>query len=87
MVVEVGDQFLDHDAKPRQLFVAKPLRAAERPRGVGCLGHRLAPPHPAGQAIQIGVARAHRIRYVTLPKRLGDLSCFACPGSLVLSPL
>ena len=34
MIVEVGDQFLDDDAKPRQFVLGQPLRLAKCPRRV-----------------------------------------------------
>jgi len=79
MIVKVGDQFFDDDAQPRELILAEPLCLTECSRGVDGLTDRGLPPKPAGDAVQIGVACAHRIRYVTLPKRLGGPPCFAFP--------
>jgi len=34
MVVEVGNQFLDHDAQPRKLVIGQPLRLPEFARRI-----------------------------------------------------
>ena len=54
MVVEVGDQFLDDDAKPRQLVLAEPLGTCPNARAASAAStDRPAAAKPAGQAIRI----------------------------------
>ena len=79
MIVKIGDQFLDDNAQPREFVLAKPLCLTECSRRFGGLTDRSLAYKPAGNAVQIGFACAHRIRYVTLPKRLGGPPCFAFP--------
>jgi hypothetical protein len=53
MVIEIGNQLLDHDTEPSQLVLAKPLGFAELARCFGCLGDRPLAAEAAGQLIRI----------------------------------
>ena len=80
MIVEIGDQLLDHHTKPGQLIAAKPLRFAKLARGVGRFGDRAHAAEAAGQLIHlfrggldyafIPAPRAHRERGVLSDLRL-----------------
>ena len=77
VVIEVRHQLFDHNAKSREVTFGKPLRFPETVRRAGSEGDRTPAAEAAGKAVQFRVAPSHRSRYVTLPKRLGGLSCFA----------
>lgn len=53
MVIEIRDQFLDHDAESCQLVVGEPLRLTECTRSFGGLNDRIVTPQANGRLVRI----------------------------------
>ena len=69
---------LDAIAYAVNVLAGELTRLGESSRGGHRVTDRKRALQQAGHALRIGFARAHRIRYGTVPKRLGGLPCRTC---------
>ena len=67
MVVQIGDQLLDDDAKAGGFIFAKPFDSSEVSRCSGSMVDRAASRELPAHAVGIRFARGHWNRYVTIP--------------------